>query len=143
MDDIPLKLPTNTEITRSQSFGRDESDGSTSQPVWQSRRLYLRYWLGLHDSVRAVLTREYAGASVSGQRYDRANLDFFPWRMLTGVLDWRRGENPSGERQVLSLFADDPRAPFSIHRFVEHGAEACGKHPGEWFGPSATALCIQ
>jgi cysteine protease ATG4 len=41
------------------------------------------------------------------------------------------------------LFADDPRAPFSIHRFVEHGAAACGKHPGEWFGPSATARCIQ
>jgi cysteine protease ATG4 len=20
---------------------------------------------------------------------------------------------------------------------------ACGKHPGEWFGPSATARCIQ
>jgi hypothetical protein len=41
------------------------------------------------------------------------------------------------------LFADDPKAPFSIHKFVEHGASACGKHPGEWFGPSATAMCIQ
>jgi len=44
---------------------------------------------------------------------------------------------------VLSLFADDPKAPFSIHQFVSHGASACGKHPGEWFGPSATAQCIQ
>ncbi|KAB2576281.1 Peptidase C54 [Lasiodiplodia theobromae] len=57
--------------------------------------------------------------------------------------DWRRGLNPQEERQILSLFADDPKAPFSIHRFVEHGAAACGKHPGEWFGPSATARCIQ
>lgn len=57
--------------------------------------------------------------------------------------DWRRGENASDERQVLSMFADDPRAPFSIHRFVEHGAAACGTHPGAWFGPSATARCIQ
>jgi cysteine protease ATG4 len=41
------------------------------------------------------------------------------------------------------MFADDPRAPFSIHNFVRHGATACGKFPGEWFGPSATAQCIQ
>ncbi|KAF2144700.1 uncharacterized protein K452DRAFT_306482 [Aplosporella prunicola CBS 121167] len=57
--------------------------------------------------------------------------------------DWRRGQNPEGERRLLSWFADDPKAPLSIHRFVEHGASACGKHPGEWFGPSATARCIQ
>ena len=58
-------------------------------------------------------------------------------------IDWRRGERPDEERELLSLFADDANAPFSIHRFVEHGASACGKHPGEWFGPSATARCIQ
>lgn len=57
--------------------------------------------------------------------------------------DWRRGSNGSDERAILAAFADDPRAPFSIHKFVEHGAAACGKHPGEWFGPSATARCIQ
>lgn len=58
-------------------------------------------------------------------------------------LDWRRGTQPIEERRILALFADDIRAPFSIHRFVEHGASACGKYPGEWFGPSATARCIQ
>jgi cysteine protease ATG4 len=57
--------------------------------------------------------------------------------------DWRRGQKPDEEKQIVSLFADDPQAPFSIHRFVEHGATACGKHPGEWFGPSATTRCIQ
>jgi len=57
--------------------------------------------------------------------------------------DWRLGQNPTDERKLLSLFADDPQAPFSVHKFVEHGASACGKHPGEWFGPSATARCIQ
>lgn len=57
--------------------------------------------------------------------------------------DWRRGKRQDEERQLLSLFSDDPNAPFSIHRFVEHGASACGKHPGEWFGPSATARSIQ
>ncbi|KAG5290454.1 cysteine protease [Histoplasma capsulatum G186AR] len=57
--------------------------------------------------------------------------------------DWRRGTKIKEESKLLSLFADDPKAPFSIHRFVEHGASACGKYPGEWFGPSATARCIQ
>ncbi|EEH03143.1 conserved hypothetical protein [Histoplasma capsulatum G186AR] len=56
--------------------------------------------------------------------------------------DWRRGTKIKEESKLLSLFADDPKAPFSIHRFVEHGASACGKYPGEWFGPSATARCI-
>ncbi|GFF26782.1 probable cysteine protease atg4 [Aspergillus udagawae] len=56
---------------------------------------------------------------------------------------WRRGINTDQEAQLLSQFADHPDAPFSIHRFVQHGAESCNKHPGEWFGPSATARCIQ
>ncbi|PNY29590.1 Cysteine protease ATG4 [Tolypocladium capitatum] len=56
---------------------------------------------------------------------------------------WRRGELQQDERQLVTLFADDPRAPYSIHNFVRHGAAACGKYPGEWFGPSATARCIQ
>jgi len=55
---------------------------------------------------------------------------------------WRKGENESGHKEILSLFADTPEAPFSIHKFVEHGAQACGTYPGEWFGPSATARCI-
>lgn len=46
------------------------------------------------------------------------------------------------EAAILSLFADSPSAPFSIHRFVNHGATSCSTHPGQWFGPSATASCI-
>jgi len=69
--------------------------------------------------------------------------------------DWRRPVVPSStaddgrldtdleEKRLLSLFADHPAAPFSIHNFVAHGATACGTHPGQWFGPSATAACIQ
>ncbi|PKY07678.1 hypothetical protein P168DRAFT_229113 [Aspergillus campestris IBT 28561] len=57
--------------------------------------------------------------------------------------DWRYGQKVEEEAKVLSLFADHPNAPFSIHQFVKHGAESCGKHPGEWFGPSATARCIE
>ena len=55
--------------------------------------------------------------------------------------DWRRSRG--GEGSILAQFSDDPRAPYSIHNFVRHGSQACGKYPGEWFGPSATARCIQ
>lgn len=68
---------------------------------------------------------------------------FLPINFLNILLDWRTGNNSSQERKLISLFADDPEAPFSLHRFVGHGAAQCGKHPGEWFGPSATARCIQ
>lgn len=57
--------------------------------------------------------------------------------------DWRVGQDEQAHKELLALFADVPEAPFSIHKFVEYGAQACGKHPGEWFGPSATARCIQ
>ena len=59
--------------------------------------------------------------------------------------DWRWQDHTvdSVHCEILSLFADDARAPFSVHRFVEHGAAVCGKYPGEWFGPSAAARCIQ
>ncbi|KAF4589382.1 Cysteine protease ATG4 [Ophiocordyceps camponoti-floridani] len=63
--------------------------------------------------------------------------------MLNLGREWRRGEQLQEERRVVSLFADDSRAPYSIHNFVSHGASACGKYPGQWFGPSATARCIQ
>lgn len=57
--------------------------------------------------------------------------------------DWRRGQLPEQEREIIKAFADDPKASYSLHSFVKHGASACGKYPGEWFGPSATARCIQ
>lgn len=57
--------------------------------------------------------------------------------------EFKCGARTEHERQLVALFADDPKAPFSVHNFVQHGASACGKHPGEWFGPSATARCIQ
>ncbi|RPB29490.1 hypothetical protein L211DRAFT_832191 [Terfezia boudieri ATCC MYA-4762] len=64
-------------------------------------------------------------------------------QLLTLGRSWRRGTQEAWEKRILALFADDPRSPFSIHRFVKHGEEACGKNPGEWFGPSAAARCIQ
>ncbi|EME39935.1 hypothetical protein DOTSEDRAFT_47435 [Dothistroma septosporum NZE10] len=57
--------------------------------------------------------------------------------------DWRRGDKEREYKDILSLFADTPESPLSIHKFVEHGAQACGTYPGEWFGPNATARCIR
>ncbi|KAG5984857.1 hypothetical protein E4U55_002936 [Claviceps digitariae] len=57
--------------------------------------------------------------------------------------EWRRGALPDEERHLISLFADDPQAPYSIQNFVKNGEKLCGKFPGQWFGPSATARCIQ
>jgi cysteine protease ATG4 len=57
--------------------------------------------------------------------------------------EWRKGQQTKEHHELLSLFADTPEAPFSIHKFVEHGAQACGTYPGQWFGPSATARCIR
>lgn len=62
---------------------------------------------------------------------------------LTSKKDWRQGQSLEEECCILRDFADDPKSPYSIHSFVRHGAIACGKYPGEWFGPSATARCIQ
>ncbi|ORY84439.1 hypothetical protein BCR37DRAFT_269596 [Protomyces lactucae-debilis] len=56
---------------------------------------------------------------------------------------WRRGDDVQGESRILRLFADDERAPFSIHRFMEHGAAACDKPAGQWFGPQAASQCIK
>lgn len=49
--------------------------------------------------------------------------------------------NPVSEMSILSQFADEPEARYSIHKFVAFG-EHCGVLPGEWFGPSTAAACI-
>lgn len=60
------------------------------------------------------------------------------------LVDWRHdSQTPSlWEAEILKLFADDPLAPFSVHKFAEYGTQKCGMYVGEWFGPSTTARCI-
>lgn len=45
-------------------------------------------------------------------------------------------------RHVVSCFGDIDSAPFSLHRIVEAG-RAHGKQPGDWFGPTTTALVLK
>jgi cysteine protease ATG4 len=60
-------------------------------------------------------------------------------------VEWRKNkaELAMEHVKILSWFADNPDAPFSIHKFVRHGEVSCAKSPGEWFGPSAASRCIQ
>ncbi|KAF8533451.1 hypothetical protein BDD12DRAFT_946536 [Trichophaea hybrida] len=55
---------------------------------------------------------------------------------------WRKGQRIDEEKHLLSLFADDPAAPFSIHKFVHQG-ELRDIRSGQWFGPTPTAQCIK
>ena len=97
--------------------------------------------MGLHDPFWTECSSDCIVDAKVRKRYEIYGTNS---EALTDTIQgWRRGSKAVEERKLLALFADDPKAPFSIHRFVEHGASACGKHPGEWFGPSATARCIQ
>jgi cysteine protease ATG4 len=67
------------------------------------------------------------------------------WRKSDELLGDKVGDKLLGDKEseIISLFTDEPEAPFSLHNIVQHGEEACGKMPGEWFGPSAAASCIK
>ena len=107
-------------------------------------------WGCMIRSGQSLLANTIALLRLGRSQYTRPAPDAITWpskSLPVGIMltfaDWRRGDSPFEEREVIRMFADDPRAPYSIHNFVQHGATACGKYPGEWFGPSATARCIQ
>lgn len=54
-------------------------------------------------------------------------------------------ETPSAELdEILALFADDYKSPFSLHNFIQAASRLpLQVKPGEWFGPSAASLSIK
>ncbi|KAL8785946.1 MAG: hypothetical protein Q9213_003095 [Squamulea squamosa] len=123
----PTPADEETKTPKSQSVSRSED---RAWPPDFLEDFESRIWMTYRSSFPNIRRSEDPNASAS-------------MTFAVRLRNWRRGMNQNEERELLSLFADDPSAPFSIHRFVEHGASACGKHPGEWFGPSAAARCIQ
>ncbi|AET40845.1 cysteine protease ATG4 Ecym_6474 [Eremothecium cymbalariae DBVPG len=47
------------------------------------------------------------------------------------------------EMKIIRWFEDNPKHPFSLHKFVQEGYKLSGKKPGEWFGPSAISRSIR
>lgn len=161
-DPEPMNDSTEPIICLAQVYADDESNGSptsTGARPWpidflrdHEARLWFTYRTGfekiLRDTKDTSIGSKLQGAGFTADTgfgcMIRSAQTLLANTLLTLELgrDWRRGLRRDVEARVLRLFADDARAPYSVHNFIEHGAEVCDKPAGQWFGPNAASLCI-
>lgn len=153
----------------SQRSGLSENGGKEDEGGWPSQflddfesKIWMTYRSNFEPIPRSQDPKAYASLSIGMRMRMLASKEGFTsdtgWgcmirsgqSLLSNALlisemgrDCRLAPDTTQESNIISLFADDSRAPFSIHQFVSHGAVACGTYPGEWFGPSATSRCIK
>ncbi|EEU45772.1 uncharacterized protein NECHADRAFT_103954 [Fusarium vanettenii 77-13-4] len=145
----PETPPESISSSFSSSLAYDEPTKDNGWPPQFMADFESRIWMTYRSEFEAIprSTNPQATSSLSLSMRLKSQLgDQSPFSsdsMIRLGRDWRRGQSPHEEREIIKLFADHPNAPYSLHSFVRHGASACGKYPGEWFGPSATARCIQ
>lgn len=54
------------------------------------------------------------------------------------------GDRNSRHDEIIDMFLDEPRAPFSLHNFIKVASELPLRvKPGQWFGPNAASLSIK
>ncbi|KAL1848296.1 Cysteine protease atg4 [Diaporthe australafricana] len=144
-DAAPETPPDSSSSSVSSSLAYDASAEDYGWPPAFMDDFESRIWMTYRSNFEPIARSSdpKASASLSFAMRLKTLADQSGFPSDTGWGCWRRGMTDREERELLARFADDPRAPYSIHNFVRHGAVACGKYPGEWFGPSATARCIQ
>lgn len=61
--------------------------------------------------------------------------------MLANSLAHLSGNNllRMDRQEMLSLFIDNEKEPFSIHNLTREGKRLMGKEPGDWYGVNSIA----